>query len=366
MTTSKYLNPYKYYRGIQDCFLSFNKNHYHIKPANQPRVFMFGVPFHDNLGDQAITYAEIDFINKYLPNYAIVLIKEGFYKEATEQVKSVIKSNDIIAIHGGGNMGDVWANYEIEREYVVNAFNNCGNMIISFPQSYSFTDSSSGRTMKANANKIYSAGINFYLFARETLSLTKMENNFDTKNEINLVPDIVLRLDKRNGKILRQNLMTVLRKDREIVRDDKKSQLRDFAERKYTEMVSESDTTTDYIPNILSDKVRNRLLEEKWSEFSAAKVIITDRLHGMIFAYITGTPAIVFDNSNHKVRQSYNDWLSEVDYLHFAEDYSVDELADLVDTYMATDNFMGVKTVQVSDSSYQALIDVLQGKNKNG
>jgi len=44
--------------------------------------------------------------------------------------------------------------------------------------------------------------------------------------------------------------------------------------------------------------------------------VITDRLHGMIFAFITGTPAIVLPNNNGKIEHSY-DWISECGYICF-------------------------------------------------
>ena len=34
---------------------------------------------------------------------------------------------------------------------------------------------------------------------------------------------------------------------------------------------------------------------------------MTDRLHGMIFSVITGTPCIVFDNFNSKIKNAYMD-----------------------------------------------------------
>ena len=41
---------------------------------------------------------------------------------------------------------------------------------------------------------------------------------------------------------------------------------------------------------------REQLLKQKIEEFQSAELVITDRLHGMIFSVITGTPCIAFDN----------------------------------------------------------------------
>lgn len=54
------------------------------------------------------------------------------------------------------------------------------------------------------------------------------------------------------------------------------------------------------------DRVLQRL-----KVFSGYDFVVTDRLHGMIFSYICGTPCIVFDNKTHKVSGVYNTWLSD-------------------------------------------------------
>jgi pyruvyl transferase EpsI len=38
----------------------------------------------------------------------------------------------------------------------------------------------------------------------------------------------------------------------------------------------------------------------------------------MVFAAITGTPCIVFNCNNHKIKGTY-DWISYLDYIRFAE-----------------------------------------------
>lgn len=70
---------------------------------------------------------------------------------------------------------------------------------------------------------------------------------------------------------------------------------------------------------------RKRELRKKWNEISAAELVITDRLHGMIFAAITGTPCLALDNISHKVRDGY-EWLKYLPYLAFCEG-TAEELA---------------------------------------
>ncbi|MGN0976193.1 MAG: polysaccharide pyruvyl transferase family protein, partial [Gemmiger sp.] len=76
-----------------------------------------------------------------------------------------------------------------------------------------------------------------------------------------------------------------------------------------TDMYCEAEVTKE----ARSDRVR-----EKMEEFTRAALVITDRLHGMVFAAITGTPCIVFSNYNHKVRGTYA-WIKYLPYIRYAE-----------------------------------------------
>ena len=55
---------------------------------------------------------------------------------------------------------------------------------------------------------------------------------------------------------------------------------------------------------------REKILKNKWNEFGTAKLVITDRLHGMIFSVITQTPCIAINNVNGKVGHVYSKWLN--------------------------------------------------------
>ena len=49
-------------------------------------------------------------------------------------------------------------------------------------------------------------------------------------------------------------------------------------------------------------------MADKIREFSAGRLLITDRLHGMIIAALAGIPCLAFDNATHKVRGVF-EWL---------------------------------------------------------
>lgn len=55
------------------------------------------------------------------------------------------------------------------------------------------------------------------------------------------------------------------------------------------------------------------------NHISEMELLITDRLHGMIFGFITGTPTIALSNNNPKIRESYK-WIESCPYVSFIAD----------------------------------------------
>ena len=85
-------------------------------------------------------------------------------------------------------------------------------------------------------------------------------------------------------------------------------------------------------PSYIGAKNRDAILETKWAEFRSAEVVVTDRLHGMIFSAITGTPCVALDNVSRKVSQGY-EWVRHIVNIRVAA--SVDEVPALVDEVVA-------------------------------
>lgn len=55
---------------------------------------------------------------------------------------------------------------------------------------------------------------------------------------------------------------------------------------------------------------RNMVVGEQLIKFAKSKVIVTDRLHGLIFALITNTPCIVISSYNQKLKE-FTDMLKD-------------------------------------------------------
>ena len=88
-------------------------------------------------------------------------------------------------------------------------------------------------------------------------------------------------------------------------------------------------------PVTFNDDKRDEILDTFMGEISKRELVITDRLHGMIFCAITGTPCIVFSNYNHKVKGSV-EWFKHLDYIKYLDEVS--ETEDVIKEIMKVKN----------------------------
>ena len=114
-----------------------------------------------------------------------------------------------------------------------------------------------------------------------------------------------------------------------------------------------SDTVVDYSP---MDVTRDKELKKKFKQISRAKVVVTDRLHGMIFCAFTNTPCIVLSNYNHKIKNSYETWLNHLDYIKFYDTIDVDKIIKDIEGLYSKKDF--VKWSSLFDA-YNPLFDEL-------
>ena len=295
---------------------------------SKKNIYIFLCPDYGNIGDIAIGYAQKNFILKSYPNYNIVEIPISNTYDYIRLIKKNIKKNDIIVLIGGGNFGDMYPKADFMRLFIIKTFKN--NKIVSFPQTFNFSNNKYGQRRLFKNIKIINKHKNIILFAREKVSYDLMKKYFPNK-ELYLCPDIVLSLNMvKTSK--RDGVLFAFRSDNEKKISDKFiDSLKEFINNKKEEVVFK-DTT---IPNeeFICDE-RMDYLNTLLSEFSKSKMVITDRLHGMIFSYITSTPCIVLANNNHKIISTYNTWLKDCNYIKFISDLDninsdIDELLSL-------------------------------------
>lgn len=294
-----------------------------LEPGKEIRLIYFELPCFDNLGDHAIAYASKEYLEAFVrrnPRYQLYIIDGWKTEDAIQSLKHNISFNDIIFCQGGGNMGSLYKFAEVFRNKVLRGFNK--NRIIIFPQTIYLSEDEEGRRTAHTMEKIYGKCRDLNIFARDHRSAEIMTKMF--KNNIQEMTDIVASLDKTMGRELsRDGIMLCLRSDKESALDTEQKMSLYHLAKEYGNNIMVTDTIAEYE---LAIEEREEFLEKKWKVFSKARVVITDRLHGMIFSMITGTPCIVLGNNHHKVYETYCT-LAKCEYLYYcASVLEVEEL----------------------------------------
>lgn len=334
-------------------FIGYWENkQYYRESEGEKRIFIIGVPSHGNLGDQAIIYAEREFLNNYLGEYKIVELDTLDVLKHIKAIKRYLNKDDIVMLHGGGNFGvEYLIEEEVRREVVAHIKSN---PLIFFPQTMDFGESEKGKIELEKTKKIYSNNPNLVLVAREKVSYEMMKKHF-LHNKILLTPDIVLSINKQSLNTIRSGVIVCMRADCEsILSDAAKKSIEEVYKQKF-EQVKITDTVVNR--RVLIED-RNKELENKWNEFRQAELVITDRLHGMVFAAITGTPCIVMSNYNHKVKGTY-EWIQHLDYIKFVN--SIEELESAINTFKSGVNDYKYDETVIVDK-YQVLKNCLKEK----
>lgn len=290
-----------------------------ILSINKKKIYILNTPLHTNIGDSAIAYAQNLFLEKNFGNeYEIVEITNWELNKFRRVLSYIVRKKDIVTQLGGGNMGVEWFPEELERRRIIEMFPN--NKMIIFPQTIYYGDSDKGKEEFEKSKQIYNSHKDLTIIAREKVSYEIMKSAYD-KCKVILTPDIVLSMDGLENKYKRENITFCFRKDpekvlknsqQEVIIEDCKKITDKLV---FTDMISEIQVTKENRANIIMDKFK---------DFQKSKLVITDRLHGMVFCAISGTPCIAFGNYNQKVKGTY-DWIKDLDYIKYVDNIEYEE-----------------------------------------
>jgi pyruvyl transferase EpsI len=243
-------------------------------------------------------------------------------------LKAVVKNRqtgDIVTLIGGGNIGDMYYGYERKRNLLISKLPTF--RIISFPQTVSFSESFLGKLCLKRTMKTYSKHRNLTLMARERKSYDLMRRYFP-QNRVIFTPDVVLTCEIPPKNVKREGIVLTLRNDEEsfLSKEDKEML---FLKSKKNGSVSFQDTCPTGCVDL--KKEFEKLIEK----YSRSKLVVTDRLHGMVFSYITKTPALVFDNSNAKISQCY-EWIRDCGFVKLVNKDDMSNLEYLMKDVMSS------------------------------
>lgn len=321
------------------------------------KIFIGLTADYRNIGDIAITIAQRKLLSEVFPDRKIIEIPMTKAYEYEPYIKNILNNDDILTLIGGGNLGNIYITFEERRRFIINLFKN--NKIISFPQSIDFTNNDNGINEFNKSIEIYSQNPNLVLLARETKSFNIMQNNF--KNKVTLIPDTVFYLKDylKDFSIPNRNRITIcLRDDREkITNSNLTNDLTNILKEHEYETISIMDTIIEDI-YINPDMRINRLIKFFNDYYYNSKLIITDRLHGMIFAVITNTPCIAFDNSNKKISSTYNTWLKNEPLIKFFDNYNEEDIINTIENFSKIENYN--TSIEHISEKFDLLKEILQ------
>jgi pyruvyl transferase EpsI len=284
-----------------------------ISRTNRKTIFLLNVPSHGNMGDHLIFEAEKRFFAEQLPNFVIHCISTAELFYGFNIVTGAIKDDDIICITGGGFLGSLWPEEELRIRRLIQSLTK--NKIVFFPETVYYSLNSA--ELLKQAEPIYSSHPNLYFTVRDSNSYSLVKNKIlkEHSERVFLLPDMALYLSFQ-FKYHREKILFCIRKDKE--KAIKAKQLEAIL---YEQLKEYYITYTDtQVPYSVSLKRSSKEVRKKLIEFASAKLVVTDRLHGMIYSVITNTPVIVMDNVSHKISQVYDLWLKDVPYVRVVDD----------------------------------------------
>lgn len=303
------------------------------------KYVLIGVPEYDNLGDIAIGYSEEHFIaNHKSEGVELLVVTELNFWKYFKHLKEVISEEDIICIQGGGNFGNQYPDQEKIRRKIISNFNNT---IILMPSTFYLIDEEKNAK---KYSKFYNRK-NITIFAREIYSYNKMKKYFTCN--ILLCPDIVLSLPIVDFGHERKGIGVCLRNDVEsnltiATKEDIKKQLLS----KFPSL-SHFDTCIR-TPALYANQ--ESILQNCWKDISKYEVVITDKLHAMIFCYITKTPCVVISNYNYKIKGVF-EWIKDLGWIQFVDDTS--KILEFVESVVSLE-----KKTAKTDSLFENLSEI--------
>ena len=285
---------------------------------NPNMVFLIYTPIHENLGDHAIAIAEMTILDELGIGYTEITQAEIHKLKEFGLLR--LFNNTKVFINGGGNLGTLWFDVEEAFRSIMIAAPKAD--ILIFPSTIYYEDTDFGRKEFENSKKIYNNHKNLTLYARENISYEIMKNAY--KN-VKLVPDMVFYLNECEKNFARNGAVLCLRKDLERTLSEEEEIL---IYKQMQQLFGDKITKTDmYAAHNIPIENRYKELTKKFEQFKCAKLVVTDRLHCMIFCVITGTPCIVVNSKSPKVKGCY-EWVKDFEYIKFA-----DNLSDITDLY---------------------------------
>lgn len=260
-------------------------------------IWYFGVPTHQNLGDQAQKFVILSWLARNYPDRRVVKIPSvcfngGVHRTITA-IREAISPEDLIVMQSGHTMDGLHPD-ETAHRAVPDAFPD--NRVVFFPTSIEFA---SKRGMLKDASAI-NKHLRTLFLARDPVSAGKARELYPDI-DVRLYPDVVTSLIGRyRFHVQRSGLLLCTRNDGEKLYSYE--EIDRLADRlSALGPLDRTDTTVGWKGVDLDSDEAWKRIEDVIASYSRYRVVVTDRYHGTIFARIAGTPVVVLRTTDHKV-----------------------------------------------------------------
>lgn len=285
------------------------------------KTILIGTPNYTNIGDTAIAEASRLWINRIFRGYKYIQLQEIEYLKVKKILKFFITKQDILFVQGGGNMGDRYPGLDDVRREIVLSYPK--NKVVFMPVTIYFSESTFAKTELLKSIQAYNSHSNLTILTRDEQSCIFARKNFYNVQVVN-IPDIVTSMEGTNfiRKSITRNNKVLVSKRNDIEQKYSIEEVMTISKVKESEYTYQ-DTELFNEKNQLIYKTKHHNFQEQINDlyeilsiFASHKLVITDRYHGLIFSYITKTPCIVIDNSDHKIREGVK-WFDDCNYIFY-------------------------------------------------
>jgi pyruvyl transferase EpsO len=297
-------------------------------PVTRPVVYL-DYPVHDNVGDLLIHQGADAFLEDY--GYEVLgrfsmhdFSRRGRDDEAAVVLKPSIRDLDrliaharpALVLHGGGNFGDIWPQFQMFREFVIQRYPD--TPIVIFPQSIHFNS----LEKRKQAAQILGTHKRLFIFVRDEESFGFVRQEAGTDGDV--VPDMAHQLWDRPAFAATNGTGTLVmrRRDRESHASAAPAadyfdwrELNGEASRFMLRALRKWQTIDNPLRHVVpNDRLwriyRDRLIHAAVGRFQPYACIDTDRLHGMILAALLSKQVRYGEGSYGKLHRYAARWFS--------------------------------------------------------
>ena len=237
---------------------------------------------------------------KYFDDYEVV----RFYRNeiGTRRWSRTVKSarpDDIVLLQSGGDFGSYHAGQEDawhdKRREILRQFPS--NLSIQLPTTVYYHADERGRSTIARDQTVYGAA-NRLVLCREPASLKLLTESLDCNCRV--LPDFVFYLRPRMSQARRKGALVILRGDRESkLGPNGGSRVKGMLEQRLQPVLVKN---VQLAPFLMTDVHRSKYVAAVFRRYQEAELVVTDMMHGMIFAVINRTPCIALNGAiPHKI-----------------------------------------------------------------